>query len=163
MPVCIRDQEIRKNHVIHKMKNVITIQPVGDACANVFLIRLLWRFRLPADPSGHIISGNQLVVLIGKISAAARLAGPAPIEMQCVLRVFRKPKLLVDHGGERLIDVLEPESDSRRPALDKMPAALPVYIIFFEGAGQGGIISDRSVSGAMGRTKRNPGAIWVLI
>ena len=145
MPVCIRYQEIREDHVIHEMKNVIMIQPISDACVNVFLICLLWSFRLSADPSGHIIGGNQLVVLICEIPATARLACPAPIKMQCVLCVFRKPKPLVDQGGKCLIDILEPESDSWRPILDKMPAAISVYIIFFKRTGQSRIISDCSV------------------
>ena len=149
--------------MIHKMKNVIMIQPIGDACVNVFQICLLWRFRLPADPPGHIISGNQFVVLIRKIPAAARLAGPAPIEMQCVLRVFRKPKPLVNQGSECLIDILETESDFWCSILNEMPSVLPVYMIFFKGTGQGGIISNRSVSVVMRRTKRNPGAIRVLV
>lgn len=64
MPVCIRAQEIREDHMIHRTKNVIAIQSIGDACVNAFLVCFLWRFRLPADPSGYIISGNQLTGFI---------------------------------------------------------------------------------------------------
>ena len=145
------------------MNNVIMIQPIGDACVNVFLIGLLRRFCLSANPSGYIIGGNQFMALICKIPAAAGFTGSVLIKTQCVLRVFCKPKPLVDHGSKCLIDILEAKSDSWCSILNEMPAALPVYIIFFERAGQGGIILDRSVRGTAGRKKRNPGAVRVLV
>ena len=81
---------------------------IGASVRNRSVSRSLKIPKFSQCPSVFVI--RKFVKIIRKIPAAARLAGSATIEMQYVLRVSCKPKLLVDHGGECLIDILEPVS-----------------------------------------------------